>query len=197
MAQRFELRGGAPTIKLLHSFATHGPYVMNDDCRTIGRGSLAHLTSQAHCTLEAVAKLLDRMKSADVYDNSVILIMADHGTSPGNYPDEGTDSHDAWVHLAGAAHPLFMVKRHGRRGPIEQATAPVYLPDTGATLCAATGDCAVADGIPAGQAPSDRPRRFYNYIWKHDYWQLRDVPAMAAYDIRGPVGRADSWVRVH
>src|SRR5690606_15481820 len=104
---------------------------------------------------------------AGVYDNTVILVFADHGVNPGvgyrglraegEHRPEGMPPRE-WEVVAGSAHPAFLLKPLGSRGPLTVVRAPVHVTDVGATLCAATGDCQTPLGIPAGQAPADRPR---------------------------------------
>ena len=165
MARRFSLNDGTPTFKFLHSFASHPPYVLDDQC-VVRESTLERVTPQARCALLSVVTLLDRLKQARIYDSATILILADHGMNTGLFND-APGSHEQWVHLMGAAHPLFLLKRPGARGALREAADPVYLPDVGATLCAASGACTTPLGIPAGLASADRPRRFHDYDWKH------------------------------
>jgi arylsulfatase A-like enzyme len=135
------------------------------------------------------------LREADIYDNSVILILADHGVNlVGLFDDDTPGSPLRWEHLAGAAHPLFLLKPRGARGALHDGAGAVHVADVGATLCAASGACSVAAGIPAGQAPPDRPRRFYEYVWKHEYWRQHDVPDLIPHDIRGPVWDPNAWL---
>jgi arylsulfatase A-like enzyme len=153
------------------------------------------VTSQSRCALSALVKLLDRLKQAGVYNNTVILILADHGINPGIFGSDVPGSRQALTHLQGAAHPLFLLKGRGDRGPLQQARGAVHLVDVAATLCAATGACTAPAGIPAGRGDENRPRRFIDYMWKNEYWQARNIPALTPYIVRGPVWRAESWSR--
>ncbi len=168
VARRLTFNGGRPTLKFFHTFASHPPYLLDDSCHVTDAG-LEHVTSQARCAFLAVATLLDRLRRADIYDRSVVLILADHGVNlVGLFHDDAPGSPLRWEHLAGAAHPLFLLKPRGARGGLRDASAAVHVADVGATLCAATGACTAGAGIPAGQAPPDRARRFYEYVWKHE-----------------------------
>jgi hypothetical protein len=193
VARRFSLNDGTPTFKFLHSFATHPPYVLDRQC-AVGESSLDSVTPQTRCALLGVVTLLNRLKQASIYDNATILILADHGMNAGFFNDP-PGSHEEWVHLMGSAHPLFVLKRPGARGALREVSDQVYLPDVGATLCAASGACTTPLGIPAGQASAERPRRFYDYDWKHEYWKLRTIPNTTAYEVRGPLWRVESWLR--
>lgn len=205
MTQRMEADSSPPTLKFIHSFVTHPPYVLEDDCRPTDDVSARHVVFQARCALTAVAELLDGLKQAGIYDNTVVLLLADHGLNPdlhyrvlapdGAFNEEG-ETEEHWSLLAGSAHPAFLLKPLGQRGALTMVDGAVYLADVGATLCAATADCSVPSGIPAGEAPLERPRRFNDYVWHHEYWTERYMPTVTAYDIRGPVTHTTSWYRV-
>ncbi len=190
-------RSGRPTIKFLHLFATHPPFVLEDDCQTVAAAnSTEHAASQARCGLRAVADLFASMKRAGVYDDTVILVLADHGIGqPSRYLESPTLAAADWINLSGASNPLFLLKPRDSHGPLTDAPATdaVYLPDVGATLCAATNACETTNGFAAGHAPPNRPRRFNSYVWQQEFWDARELPAVTPYDVVGPVWRQDSW----
>jgi hypothetical protein len=192
IARGMTVGGDRPALKWVHSLATHTPYVLGADCTESG-SNLGHAVTQARCALEAVGRLLTRLDRMGVYDNTAVLLVADHGMNPGIYPQAAPGSVDAWRHLAGSAHPLFLFKPPGRRGPVAISSAPVYLADVGATLCAATAACEVPLGFPAGEASPDRPRRFANYVWRNQFWRTREIPGLTMYEVRGPLDDPASW----
>jgi len=191
-ARRFTVVAPAPTLKFLHSRATHTPYVLDAAC-TVAKHSLAHLGSQSRCALRAVTVLLERLKQAGIYDRSLILVVADHGVNPGMYTSDPPGSHQQWVHRAGAANPLFLLKPLQSRGPLRRESAPVYLPDVGATLCVLSEACSVAEGIPAGAASARRVRRFILHPWQHQFWTTQELPGITTYDVLGPLTDEASW----
>ena len=77
-----------PVYKYIHLFSTHGPKVVNKDCSYAG-GPYQHnrqsLTFTAKCTLDSLAKLFTKMKDLGIYDESLILVHADHGAWVKNY----------------------------------------------------------------------------------------------------------------
>jgi len=200
MARRIAVDEGPPTLKFIHSLATHTPFVLTDDCRAPAATDLNRLTPQARCALLAVTRLLEGLKAAHVYDRTEIAVVADHGIGqPNGFARPAarqSPSLSGWARRAGYANPLFLLKRRGARGGITDDPATVYLPDLGATLCASSGACTVPGGLAAGQASPDRVRRFVDYDWKHEFWQLRDIPDLSAYDIRGPVWAPEAWTKV-
>jgi hypothetical protein len=198
LTQGLTVSSDVPTLKMLHLGSTHPPFVLNDDCRTFGESSPERAIPQSRCALQGLADLFATMKAKGIYDNAVILVLADHGAGlPTRYGDDVARSGRGWTRLAGSANPTFLLKPKGSRGPLQDDAAPVYLADVGATLCAATGACAAPAGIPAGQAGADRPRRYNHYAWITEFWDAsQGSPAITAYELRGPVWNPAAWQAV-
>jgi hypothetical protein len=185
-----------PSLKIIHSLATHTPYVMNEDCETVGASTFAKAATQARCGLVATAHLLNALRRISVYDRTAILILADHGLNAGVYSAKPASRADAWRRWTGSANPLFLFKPLGRRGPLRTDTAAVSVADAGATLCAATSACATPAGIPAGQSSNDRLRFFDDYVWRHEFWGTKTLPGITYYQVRGPLSERESWQHV-
>ena len=67
---------------------THRPYTLNERGEITGDYSKLNVTNaidQGAGFLNIVGHYLWRMKTLDIYDDAVIIILADHGTKPGNY----------------------------------------------------------------------------------------------------------------
>jgi hypothetical protein len=192
VARRLTVDAGTPTLKFLHSKSTHTPYVLDRGCGVVDT-ALEHLGSQSRCALRAVATLLRRLRQTGIYDSTVILVVADHGINPGVFGLDAPGSHEQWVHRAGAANPLFLLKPLHAHGRLQRESEPVYLPDVGATLCDRSGACAVTNGIPAGSALPGRVRRFTLHPWQHRFWTLQELPDITPYDVLGPVNDKASW----
>lgn len=195
LATRMSVDDGRPTLKFVHLFSTHPPYVLNDDCRTYSTGSLAHIVSQARCSLLALVSLLDRFKAAGTYDNTVILVMADHGINPDAYGDVSDKAGSEWLHLAGSANPLFLMKARGIRGPLRRMSDALHVADTGKLLCAQSRTCKAAGPVEPIATSPERIRRFNDYEWRQEFWRLRTVDKLTTYEIRGPVLEQSSWSR--
>jgi hypothetical protein len=195
VARRFTLNGRTPTMKFLHTMSTHTPYVLNDDCTVVKR-SLGHVGSQARCALRAVSTLLARLKQAGIYDTTLILVVADHGINPRHFRSDVPGSHEEWVHRAGAANPVFLLKPLHAQGVLKTAGEPVHLPDVGATLCAQSEACRMPMGVAAGTAVPGRPRRFNHYQWQHRFWRLKKLPGITTYEVIGRVNDEAAWRQV-
>jgi len=196
LSNRLSVDDGPPTLKFVHSLSTHTPYVLNDDCHTYGASSLDRLVPQARCGLLAVLSLLERLKDAGAYDNTLIVVMADHGVDPGVYPPNPDDGPEVeWRHLAGAANPVFLMKPQGSRGALRQVDQAVHITDVGNMLCVRSRTCRVLTPVKAIEPSPTRLRQFHDYEWRHEFWRFRTVGKLRTYEIRGPVLEPSSWHR--
>src|SRR5215213_214724 len=146
VAGHLTVDAGTPTLKFFHSRSTHTPYILTEAC-TVAKNSLVHLGSQSRCALRAVATLLKHLKQTGIYDTTLILVVADHGVNPWLFKSDQPGSREQWIHRAGAANPLFLLKPLHSHGQLRRESEPVYLPDVGATLCALSGAYTVPAGI--------------------------------------------------
>ena len=185
LSSRLTVDDGPPTMKFVHIFSTHTPYVLNEDCHTYTTTSLDQLVPQARCGLLAVVSLLDRLKAAGTYDNTVIALLADHGVDPGVYGNATSDAKRQWRHLAGAANPAFFMKPQGSRGPLAQVNDAVHVPDLGNMLCMRSRTCRIVAPVRAIEPSPTRPRHFDDYEWRHEY--LAPADGRQAHQLR------DSW----
>ena len=196
LSKRLRVDDGPPTLKFVHSLSTHTPYVLSDDCRTQSIASVDHISSQAKCGLLAVVSLLNRLKEAGAYDNTSIVVMADHGIDPGIYGlGESNDSEIRWRYLAGAANPVLLMKPQGSRGSLTEVDDPLQVTDVGRILCAQSRTCRVVTAAEPIKTAPNRTRLFNDYEWRQGFWRLRTIDNLTTYEIRGPVLERSSWNR--
>jgi len=90
-----------PCFRMIHLYGAHYPYVMDEYLHPIPPSySDENALGAARGTLRILAAYLNRLKEAGVYDDALIVIMADHGyTAPGLETD-----------------PLLMIHRPGSTG---------------------------------------------------------------------------------
>ncbi|WP_375202109.1 sulfatase-like hydrolase/transferase [Hyphococcus sp.] len=190
MAASLSPTAARPQVRFLHFLHTHTPYNREFDCTEIPpQNSNPRIAmNNMRCAMKGVANYIDALKAANLYDQSTILIFADHGavafdanlvstldagklriTPDGRFmapraetPDAGGAGHNA----PRSSHPLFLVKPKGARGPLQlNAENAVSLLDIPATTCEDTELCASAQGYNAFEAPpaNDRVRPYYDY----------------------------------
>ncbi len=129
----------APVFKIMHLMLSHRPTVGNQHCEYDGRHptNRVTVTKQASCGLKEVLSLLARMKEQGIYDDSMIILMADHGAW---VPVEGfgapSDGDVIDSMSVAMATPLLAVKRPGDRDNYRVSNAPTSLLDLPATIAA-------------------------------------------------------------
>jgi hypothetical protein len=187
-----------PVTKFIHLLNTHWPYVLGSDCLVNhGNRSAARVkaTVQAHCGLKAFLALMDFLERQEIYDQSLILLIADTGAdlvSQYTASDNGTN---AWRLLVGRANPLFLVKAPGARHALRKVEAGIQPSDLPATVCALVEGCDVGEGVSAFdvEAMPPRVRVYKDYRWSHQYWGKDVVPESHDYTVLGPIWERDSW----
>ncbi|MFO1206838.1 MAG: sulfatase-like hydrolase/transferase [Burkholderiales bacterium] len=179
---------GPPTLKFIHLMTTHPPAVLGADCTVLRDHELTEeaLQNQARCSIAAVGRLLRALKTHNVYDNSTIVVLGDHGAGL---------SDNGFV-LGGAASPLLLYKSaqaHGRPRTDDTVTA---LARVGDRICRETEACQP----PGKRKPSDEDDAgrvsFAHYIWPANGWSRRDEVEINFYEVAGPPKDLPSWKRI-
>ncbi len=150
-----------PCFRFYHLAGVHPPYKLNENIESVPSGSCSE-EQQAIGVLKIVAEYLSRLKSAGVYDQTTVIVMADHG-----YPPYSTVEQS----------PLFLVKPAGSSHPFETSDLPMSFADLPEILISALrGTLTSMEDWRA-----DSPRYFYQAI------QNNAVMNITEYAIDGPV----------
>jgi len=209
MMQKISVNRVKPTYKLFHLMSTHWPFVIDGsegNCHYAG-GALPIMrqpaTWQMRCTLDVVIKLLDKMKEKGIYDNTLIIIMGDHGAqiTPLRFkPQSKTEETgiykfnlDAWI--MAQATPLMMLKLPQAAGELQVSTAPTSMIDTAETINSIldlgenfTGR-SMLDLDPAEQ----RERKHYFYHWTREDWESDYTAPIQEFIINGSIYDFEIW----
>jgi len=197
----------SPTVKFIHLFNTHPPYIFDSECNFIGAKNAQdreHMTMQVECSMTWFLYLLKQMKDSGVYENSMIILTADTGA--GNaYATDSLSSLYAQKHgveegefgrLIGGANPVLAIKFPSAHGSMKSSTTQAQLTDVPRTVCENLSDCTKSEGIDL-RADQDlaRERQYNYYQWKHEYWGLSHIPGIIQYTVTGPLWLESSWTR--
>ncbi|NCC93404.1 MAG: hypothetical protein EOM10_09010 [Opitutae bacterium] len=201
MEAQAEVRPGPPTFKFYHLNGIHAPLNLNENLEQEDmperRGSYRR---QAIAMLKIVERFLAKLKDIGAYDDTLIVIAADHGFGPiGIYdPERGQRPGDDFYRndqFMGAALALLLVKPIGARGDLQTSDLQATLADIPKTVCAELGVAAPFDGLAVTQAaPQETPRLrlWYTFAWRwlsgNDY-----LSPLREYAIAGPAWREESW----
>lgn len=131
----------------------------------------------------ALGALFDLLRSRGVYEDSLIIVSADHGENLG---DNGHQGHSFVLYEPTLRVPL-VVRWPGGRDAGSRRPEPVQLTDVFATIAAATGLAArgVGTDLATGSLPEDRPivgeyyypEQFISYFPE----EAREGPLLAPY----------------
>jgi hypothetical protein len=132
------------------------PMNLDEDCQPLGSGRAdiySHETriNATRCVLDALAGWLQWMKDNGVYDNTKIIIAADHGA--GRYDKD-------WYKRA--VNPMLLVKDFSSAGPLKTSDVLKQNSDVAALICSALGGC---DGIMEDPSKSPIPNRTAKYFY--------------------------------
>lgn len=221
-ARRMEAVDDAPRALFVHLMSTHPPYVLDADCGIVNeRNRLAreHAIAQVRCALRGFTAMLERLRSRGLYDDTLIVLVGDHGYSsalgepdldnqrltapnlpgdPRGHDPETEAGAPSFGRLAGGANPLLLVKPPGAHGPLKYSERQAALTDIAATVCSATGGCEPGQGSDL-LASDDGPvptRTFLDYTWEHRFWELGYIPELAFYEVQGPLFDPGSWEKL-
>jgi len=193
-----------PVYKFFHLMTPHTPFVVNADCSPSGRvvpRTRENVTAQSRCSLDFVIALLDRMKQAGIYDDSLVVLMGDHGghVPPVRYRP-GTIRQDRMVYelppdFVGLATPLLAIKPPGASGAFRVSAALTSMTDVAATIDALLG---LGGDLPGtslwddshGQSPE---RRFYAYRWSGRDPVSEYIEVIQEHTVSGSAYQVESW----
>ena len=178
-----------PTIKFLHLYGAHAPAVLDQSCQLLPAEIWTRKAAiaQAQCAMGHVINVLSALKQHSIYDQTAILIIADHGVGLRSTVD-GTV-------LGAVANPLFLFKSFHQKAPLKHSLDRVGLLDIKEIVCEATNDCSI--NIKKNSLASVLKTRqsvpFNDYL--QDTEQQR-VLRVFPYSIKGSPREASSWVKL-
>lgn len=133
MAEKMNTNSDLPTIKFIHSFASHPPAILDRVGHIVNRPwSRENAIDQDDYAINYVLKVLGSLKKNGIYNQTAILIIADHGAG---LAPKGN------VFSVYAGMPLILFKPFNSNGKLQVSKKLVSLSDIPATICSATTDC--------------------------------------------------------
>ena len=205
LIRKMSVAGPKPVYKYLHLMTMHPPILVDADCRFSPGLPLdrANRVAQAGCALDQLIVLLDKLKTIGIYDSSLIILQADHGSDVGIplLHDDGS-----WIQkglpekpsiLASLATPFLAVKPPGARGRLQRSGVPVELTDVPATVVGLLG---YPEAFPGRNAFSIGPeerreRKFVYYNWFKTNWENEYFEDLSEFIITGSPRDWNSWRR--
>lgn len=186
-----EDEGGAGDFRFIHLQGAHEPYVMDENGDYVGDGNSSR-ERQCLGSLKMVSDYIAELKELGVYDNTTIIVTADHGRY---IPADTTFSEP----MDQPSSPIMLVKPAGQTAeesvaPYRVSQAPTGHLDFQATVLDAMGlgseSYEVFGGMPVFQIPEDAERVRYYYVTTTDWKQDVDF---REYEIDGDAMDFNNW----
>lgn len=191
----------APTYKFFHSMITHSPTIFYADCglrpmRT-NHNHLSERAEQSTCAFKHVFTLLDKLKQAGIYDNTMIIISSDHGASVLTEAQQKNLKHQNTVKSSYYPRALatLLIKPFHATEPLRVSNAPVSLNDIPNTILASVH----LPLLPYGEnalALTETRKRNREFIYFHEINWDENSPIfseLTIYNINGDVRDVLSW----
>lgn len=140
----------AKTFRLYHLVGMHTPYTLSREVTEVSEDESSRFI-QSQGTLKFWREIIEQLKASGAYDRSTVVVMADHGLTHDNIPDD-------------AYNPILFIKPKGAKGPLKTSAAPAWLMDLKPTLLHAAGYDGYADygaSIFDLTEETERERYFY------------------------------------
>ena len=204
MTKNMTLDRSQPVYKFLHLTLSHRPMVTDENCKYAGqvlKTVRPTVKLQAGCALEELVKLLEQMKIAGIYDDALIILMADHGAwvlpkgLSGPVSDGGKSIEVLDPDMAALSLPLLAIKRPRDTAPFRISNALTWVPDTPATVSHILnlhGEFPGRNVFDIGE-DEERQRRFYYYGYESSNWDSDYLLPIHETTVDGRAVVLDSW----
>jgi hypothetical protein len=196
--EQFQIESSAeqsrPAFRFYHLMVPHEPFSLDRDLRfemMNDRGFEGYL-EYSRAALEVLARILTRLKELEIYDDSAIMVVADHGG--GEYQNQiatsslrqfvGSAEFDLPVEHFLSGLPLLLVKPLGASGAMSVSDDPVD-PERLSDRMLALAGITTTSGHQLGE-----DRRFLHYEFTN---AGRYLPPMKEYRITGHSWDPNSW----
>ena len=156
-------------FKFIHVDGAHVPWELNEDLVNIGQSDYKTMVK---VSLNVVEAYINELKQSGAYDNSVIIVMADHGVN------SGVEKDDCYRHQM----PFFCVKGIGEEHEFKISDAPISFEDM-QTAFLRLLDGSSGEEIFDWDENDERERRFIFYTYGDDDYMMEYVQTGHVFEV--------------
>jgi hypothetical protein len=186
-----------PTYMFLHLYGMHPPALLDRNCNVIKAShKRVDIENQAYCIITSVLEYFEKLKELDVYDKSMILLIADTGSKyPIVHQNKDVTKSDIPEFVISSAHPVIAGKDFDRQEDLLISDAPVSLLDISKTILSRLNiGTEKMEGYNLFSIKENQDRiRSYFYYKGSEESKLELIPQMQEYVINGFIRDANSW----
>lgn len=174
------------SFKFIHMWGAHPPYTMTEEFQYIDYDSrrdihIGNQISQSKGALKIIYEYIEQLKQLDKYDDSTIIITADHGYI--DWPCDNDGNVDK------TSIPILFIKEpHDQQEQMLISETPVCHDDVIATIYKQIG--IDTNGTPCSEIPenSDRIREYIHYDYVNGVF--------SKFEVSGNVRDLESWKHI-
>jgi hypothetical protein len=149
----FQVDNREGTFHFYHLMGAHGPIIYDSNFRPVEDGDLI---DQGHGAIKIVLAHVQKLKEIGIYDNTTIMIAADHGK--------------------GEHEIILLMKEKNSEKDFSISHAPLSATDLYPTLLESVSQEDQASSIYDWQEGEFRARQSYSYPWESDSWNSEYLP---------------------
>jgi hypothetical protein len=197
-----DVHSESPAFRFYHLMMPHEPFVLNRDLKygRIGNDFNAY-REYAYASLKLMISYLKELKRLGVYDNSAIIITADHGGGEYNnnkyLSDEGRYSsvlEDGEAKASGK--PLLLVKNYYDEDSLKFSSKPISLLDVAPTIANFAGINAKGiGGMNIEEIADEERRKRTYYYYQFTGFDSKYLDDFIVYEINGDVYDDNAWTK--
>ena len=180
--QRLKITTDKGNFAFYHLLGPHTPYNLTENIELVPWGT-SNALSQSKGSFRIVFEFMEQLKELGIYENSTIIITADHGIGRNRVP------------LDRPMRSILFVKPSGKgEGALEYSEAPVFPDNLRATVIEATGTDHSSYGRTYFEVPEDDP------IVREYYYRLNEIrtrgPILEKFEVRGDSSDFGNWKKI-
>lgn len=193
----------SPAFRFYHFMIPHAPNWLDEDLKFVEHNSsFEAFRAYSMAGLKLMGEYLTTLKSIDVYDNSTIIIVSDHGMGTPNRSQYNPQTKqyemiDKYGLQRSAAKSILLIKNPGDTGPIKVSSKAVSGIDIAPTIAAAANiDIGRNEGLDINTLPEEFGRaRLFNY-YEFSTWDSKYLDDFEAFEVTGHVREEAAWKRL-
>jgi hypothetical protein len=185
-------------FKYIHLKGAHDPFTINENLEEedLGTDREAYKT-QAKAAIKITSMFLNKLKEINAYDNSMIIIVSDHGRGfpiPLGTPTVSDDRDNVFTKMSGGLSTL-LIKPFYSESSFTISDIPVTVGDVTKTVLSELGFENEVEGANIFELDegTTRLRNFYYYTWSAEGFDKSYLPTITEYEITGHSWLERSW----
>lgn len=193
-----------PTFKFYHLNGSHPPLELNENMEYEEMEfSEKNYKRQSEGSLKVINKFFEKLKKLGIYDNSMIVVLSDHGIGglddtsikmDENYIDNSTQNifkPQVKPNIKASSLSLLLIKPFESKGILKTSYEPKSTADLPKIILS---ELKIID-----YKPSSEQRSFFNFNWDGKYTRLSQefLPDMEEFKIDGFSWLDNSWTTTH